>query len=762
MERLFYDYSLKSIPRPSPEAYHKHLLIKTSDFIGRVRWKCHFFLLGDDRPERPETFGFRSTAPLPFVAELNDFESAVYHLISTVKFRRTPNSFLDRLDSDVARIRSSTTATVPADKTSNLYQVPVGDYHRLIQSSIMSSYRKAPDTAIERIEEGATAIANRLELIGRMEQMERTEAFVLLKDHKPNFLTSKPCRLINPAKSCVGKVSKVIIERVNASLRGREELNQWRSTGDVLAWFRERCSPGRVKFLSYDIESFYPSISEDLLNRAIQFAKERVDFDQNDIDTVIQSRRSLLFCPQGDAWQRQDSPFDVTMGAYDGAETCELVGLYLLHRLCSIVPQLFNGLYRDDGLIMIVDPTGPGMERLRKDLIEVYRSEGLKITISPPSLVVDYLDVTLHADGSFRPYRKADQTTMYVNQQSNHPASILKNIPGMISNRLSSISSNAEVFETAAPYYRAALERSGYSDPELQFVERPPSTNPRSNRSRKKPRKRRILWFNPPFSVTVETNIGKRFLALIDRFFPPGHCLHKIMNRNYVKVAYSCMPNMERIIKGRNRQLLQQHLHPVTHEERTCNCRGSRRESCPLQGNCLIEGVVYQATLSSTSTPPPSSNSSTIPTPTPTPPAPTTTPNTDLGPVPDQMADPPAVPLPSSNTTDEEWIYIGMTGGTFKQRFNQHMSDFRLPHHKNTTKLSEKVWELKNQGRDFQIKWKVIRKGHIYKPGQRSCDLCVSEKLEILKLVRDNRLLNSRRELAGRCRHQRRWKLPMS
>eukprot|EP00116_Pleurobrachia_bachei_P010015 sb/3470277/ len=205
---------------------------------------------------------------------------------------------------------------------------------------------------------------------------------------------------------------------------------------------------------------------------------------------------------------------------------------------------------------------------------------------------------------------------------------------------------------------------------------------------------------------------------------------------------------MERIIKGRNRQLLQKHLHPATNQERSCNCRGRRRENCPLQGKCLTEEVVYQATLSPTCSPPPDHSNTTDPNSTPPEPIPTT--NSDLSSVPDQLTDPPNTPPPPSNSTNEEWIYIGMTGGTFKQRYNQHMSDFRLPHHRNTTKLSEKVWELKGQGRDYQIKWKVIRKGHTYKPGQRSCDLCVSEKLEILKMVGDARLLNSRRELTGK------------
>ena len=57
-------------------------------------------------------------------------------------------------------------------------------------------------------------------------------------------------------------------------------------------------------------------------------------------------------------------------------------------------------------------------------------------------------------------------------------------------------------------------------------------------------RKRHITWFNPPFTSNVKSNIGKRFLTLIDQHFPKNHPLHKICNRNTLKLSYSCMDNM--------------------------------------------------------------------------------------------------------------------------------------------------------------------------------------------------------------------------
>ena len=693
--------------------YLKALLNRTQHFLRRLRWRCYFFLQDDSEDNQQptkENFGFPSNAPLPVVPELAAFEDDVYKLVGAIKFRHNQNPFLDRLDTDVKNIKSSPKTTVPADKTNNLYQLPVDEYMQLIQSSISAAYKKAPPNTRSLIDNRTSAIASNLGLMGRqgIETMENSGAFILLKDHKPNFETNLPRRLINPAKSCVGKISKSLLDKINSSLRSQTRFNQWQSTGEVLSWFKANCEIDRSRFLQYDIEAFYPSISEELLNRAVSFARSHIDIPQQDVDTIFHSRLSLLFCPSGETWQRKESLFDVTMGAYDGAEICELVGLYLLHRVTSLLPINCNGLYRDDGLIMIAGRGGSGLERIRKDMIALYRSEGLNITISAPSSSVDFLDVNLRSDGSFRPFRKADQITSYVHQLSNHPPSIIKNLPAMIERRLNDISSNEEVFNAAKPYYEAALERSGYQNPTLKFEKRSPSNptpgenQPRTRRNRGRNRKRNITWFNPPFSTTVQTNVAGKFLQLLDKHFPPNNPLHKILNRNCVKVSYSTMSNMERIMKNRNRQLLQQHVDTSEPQPRLCNCRQRDRENCPLQGKCQMKGVIYKATVSSPS-------------------------------------------------TSEEWFYIGLTANTFKTRYNQHNHSFR---HKPDTELSRKVWELKDKGLEYNVSWKVIKRGHPYKPGQRFCDLCAAEKLEIIRCSGDPRMLNERTELIRACMHK--------
>ena len=99
--------------------------------------------------------------------------------------------------------------------------------------------------------------------------------------------------------------------------------------------------------------------------------------------------------------------------------------------------------------------------------------------------------------------------------------------------------------------FEDALKKSGYNV-DLKYTD---------NKSEKpKTRKRNIIWFNPPFSKSVSTNVAKTFLQLVTKHFPRSHKLHKIFNRNTVKVSYSCMNNMSNIIKGHNKKSSRNHM----------------------------------------------------------------------------------------------------------------------------------------------------------------------------------------------------------
>jgi hypothetical protein len=93
------------------------------------------------------------------------------------------------------------------------------------------------------------------------------------------------------------------------------------------------------------------------------------------------------------------------MGSFDGAEVCELVGLFILNNLCDKYGKDNIGLYRDDGLVIFKNTTGTQAERIKKDLTRRFKKHGLKITIQTNLKIVNYIDVTFNLENeSYYPY----------------------------------------------------------------------------------------------------------------------------------------------------------------------------------------------------------------------------------------------------------------------------------------------------------------------------------------------------------------------
>ena len=229
-----------------------------------------------------------------------------------------------------------------------------------------------------------------------MECYSESPCFVSLKDHKEKFYSNPTCRLINPAKTNLGSVSKEMLERVVREVKNKTNFNQWKSTYDVLNWFKNLGPVKKARFLKFDIQEFYPSISSDLLERAISYAETLTHISEEEKDIVRLAKETLLF-NDGKCWIKSSgSNFDVTMGSLDGAETAELVGLYLLSKIKNIIPQDHHGLYRDDGLAAIIDCNGPKMDRIRKQLHSLFKREGLKITVELHDELVNYLEIELN------------------------------------------------------------------------------------------------------------------------------------------------------------------------------------------------------------------------------------------------------------------------------------------------------------------------------------------------------------------------------
>ena len=167
----------------------------------------------------------------------------------------------------------------------------------------------------------------------------------------------------------------------------------------------------------------------------------------------MHSRKSLLFHEDAARVKKSDSGlFDVTMGSYDGAEVCKLVGLYILNRLSEKYDKENTALYHDDGLAVFSNISGPQADRIKKDIKRIFVELGLKTEIKTSLKTVDFLDVTFNlTNGMYYPFKKPNNTPTYINTKSNHPPTIIKNLPASIGRRISDLSQNEEIFSKVKP-----------------------------------------------------------------------------------------------------------------------------------------------------------------------------------------------------------------------------------------------------------------------------------------------------------------------
>ena len=125
---------------------------------------------------------------------------------------------------------------------------------------------------------------------------------------------------------------------------------------------------------------------------------------------------------------------------------------------------------------------------------------------------------------------------------------------------------------------------------------------------------------------------------------------------------------------------------------------------CPLNGNCLVNSVIYRAEI-------------------------------------------------KGGNTDKQ-TYTGLTSNTFKQRFYGHRHSFNNRNSEHSTTLSSHIWNLKDQGEQYELKWSVIDRAPDFNPNTRKCRLCIKEKQYII-FQPEGATLNERSELFSTCRHRK-------
>ena len=163
------------------------------------------------------------------------------------------------------------------------------------------------------------------------------------------------------------------------------------------------------------------------------------------------------------------------------------------------------------------------------------------------------------------------------------------------------------------------------------------------------------------------------------------------------------MPNMKSMINKQNTSCLNNSVNKV--DAKQCNCRSDK--NCPLNGKCCRNSVVYKASL---------------------------------------------------KTDETDKFYYGSCETSFKLQYNNHNQSFKDSRKINSIKLSKAVWKLKQLGLSPEIRWKIVQHATPYQCGSKTCNLCLSEKLQIFQ-ADPNKLLNKRLELVSKCRHRSKFKL---
>ena len=275
-------------------------------------------------------------------------------------------------------------------------------------------------------------------------------------------------------------------------------------------------------------------------------------------------------------------------------------------------------------------------------------------------------------------------------------------VPFSIESRLLSLSSSDKSFNESTPIYQEALKKSGYHY-KLKYQKNI------STATLKQQRKRKIVWFNPVYSMNVTTNVGRYFLNLINKHFPPPHKFSKIFNTNNMKTSYRCMPNMKSRAKIHSKTVTK--AQPSA-QARTFNC--INKSKCFLNNKCLSNNVLCKANITST--------------------------------------------IESYRNK----IYYGISETKFKSRYADYRKSFKNRKHKTDTELSNEIWKLKEQQqkkKNVDISWETLEKFSTRtKASTNQCMLCLNEKLAI-PLHKEDNILNKRTEIISKCRRSIKYNL---
>ena len=87
---------------------------------------------------------------------------------------------------------------------------------------------------------------------------------------------------------------------------------------------------------------------------------------------------------------------------------------------------------------------------------------------------------------------------------------------------------------------------------------------------------------------------------------------------------------------------------------------------------------------------------------------------------------------------------------TFKERYRNHIRDFKHEKYENSTELAKYILQLKSDNSSSSVKWTIIAKVY-WTPNPLLCKLCLTEELWIINFINGENMLNKKSELISKC-----------
>ena len=158
-----------------------------------MRLKAIQFLEKVDQNET-NTYCFKTNKCLPAIKDLIDFEPDLTPMIKNIQFRPARNNFVAKSKNNRKQIHSTDELLVNTDKSGNVYTFSKNQYKKYICDSATKTYQKSNRNKVDNINYEAKTLREKLNIGDRLQQIQETEVFVAVKDHKVGF----PFTFINP------------------------------------------------------------------------------------------------------------------------------------------------------------------------------------------------------------------------------------------------------------------------------------------------------------------------------------------------------------------------------------------------------------------------------------------------------------------------------------------------------------------------------------------------------------------------------------